>query len=320
MTKLTDQQKIDVVNAYVSGFSSQKIAIQYNISSVAIRGILKRRNIPIRSKYECNKTYHFNEHFFDTIDSQEKAYFLGFLYADGCNSASRNNIKCTLSEKDKDILLKFSTLLGSKKPLRYIISQNPKWSNYVELSLYSKHLSQRLQELGCFQNKTYIITFPDWLATELYPHFIRGYYDGDGCLVHTKTTGNGCFSIVGTENFCLSLQEIFKSFTQVTSYITTRHPEHHNNIRTFCISGNLQILKVLNWLYQNSTIYLERKYQKFIDFKLTIEAKHRSKPKQYCLIESCHKIQHAKGFCKNHYYQFCNGSQKRHLRYVLTKK
>ena len=74
--------------------------------------------------------YTFNKDYFERIDSKDKAYFLGFLYADGCNSISTTQHHCTiilnLQEKDKDILDIFNKYINSNKPLTY----RPKWGNH----------------------------------------------------------------------------------------------------------------------------------------------------------------------------------------------
>lgn len=76
------------------------------------------------------KKYTFNKNYFEKIDSEDKAYFLGLLYADGCNSTSATqnhaSIVLNLQEGDKEILEKFMKYINSNKPLLY----RPKQENH----------------------------------------------------------------------------------------------------------------------------------------------------------------------------------------------
>ena len=121
------------------------------------------------------KKYNFNEHYFDNIDCQEKAYWLGFFAADGYNHRDKGYIEFRLHKQDIEILNKFKSCIQSNNPIGLYKE------TYCNLSLYSKHLCEKLAEYGLGQAKTYTLQLPS-LEKSLMRHFIRGYFDGDGCF------------------------------------------------------------------------------------------------------------------------------------------
>ena len=88
-------------------------------------------------------------------------------------------------------------------------------------------------------------------------HFVRGYFDGDGWV------GKKAIDVVSTLNFCNSLAEILNQELNVNSYIRARFPERKNNIRQLEINHK-QARTFLKWIYNDSAIYLQRKYDKYI--------------------------------------------------------
>ena len=130
---------------------------------------------------------------FETIDTEEKAYWLGFLYADGYIS-KYNQIEVSLSPEDKEHLIK----------LKLFVNTN---TNIIEdehrcrLLFCSKEMVADLAKLGCVNNKSLILTFPteEQVPNTFLRHFLRGYVDGDGCLCCTDKTQQ--FSITSTQAF-----------------------------------------------------------------------------------------------------------------------
>lgn len=311
--RTNDTEKIEIVGRYTAGESTPALAAYYGISSVAIQGLLRRRGVVLRDQAAAQRKYPLKEDFFDNINTQEKAYFLGLLYADGNNSPKRNSVNISLQEKDKHILEVFTKLTQPLKPLHFVPRRNPKHSDNFRMCLCSKHMSEQLTLLGCTPKKTHTLTFPEWLDKDLVPHFLRGYWDGDGWI------GERAMDIVGTESFVTSVSGIFKSVLNVNSYVRTRHPERNHNIRTMVVSGKIQCLKVLDWLYKDTEqdLYLKRKYARYLNLKASREAIENKSPRQ-CVIEGCNNRHCGKGFCRNHYYEYCGGKERRLERYINT--
>lgn len=118
------------------------------------------------------RKYEINEDFFDEFNTQEKAYFLGILFADGYNNYDKGNIRLSLQEGDIQILNDLKELLyvNNDKPLGRSKKEN--CNDLLYLDLTNKHISSELKDLGMVQNKTFLITFPK-ISNNLYNHFIR---------------------------------------------------------------------------------------------------------------------------------------------------
>lgn len=88
------------------------------------------------------RKYNFNEHYFDIIDCQEKAYWLGFFAADGYNHVDKGCIEVRLHKQDKEILEKFKSCIKADNPIG-LYKQT-----YCNLNLYSQHLCNKLLIMG----------------------------------------------------------------------------------------------------------------------------------------------------------------------------
>jgi len=258
--KLTQDQKYQIIDKYENGMKICDIANEYRIDSSSISKLLSRRNITKYSRSHINRRYQINEKFFDNIDSEIKAYFLGILYADGCNVSNSNAIKLSLRESDREILEKLKSFVTPNKPLTYLLTKN--CENQYALIICSKYMSEKLAQLGCQPKKSLILEFPDWLDSNLISHFIRGYFDGDGYLSCVRATNNWKFSILGTEQFCKSIQMILQNKLNIKSSIYKQ-----KNIWELRTNGNKQTRKIMDWLYCDSNYYLVRKYNKYLQFK-----------------------------------------------------
>ena len=311
--RLSHREKTELFAKYETGkYTSVDLAKEYPVSSTAISALLKRHGYKAKTQSELQRKYEVNESFFDVIDTEEKAYFLGFLYADGYNNTDRNSVTLSLKEYDKDILGKLNNLLQSNKPLQYVEFKTANSSNQYRLVIANKHISQRLTELGCHRAKTYSLMFPseEQVPKYLVRHFVRGYFDGDGWV------GKKAISVVSTLDFCNSLAEILKEEFNINCYIRARHPERKNNIRMLELSEKAA-RTFLNWIYKDSNIYLQRKYDRYLK---QIEYEKSLTEVKVCAVEGCNKKHSGKGYCRNHYYQLCGGKEKRRKRYESKGK
>ena len=125
------------------------------------------------------KRKNYNENYFEKIDTKDKAYFLGFIFADGCVIFDpikyRYKLTIKIHSKDKHIL---DSLISS------INGEMMVWENKTEfsqVSLSGKKIVSDLIKLGAKPNKTFDLQYPD-IDEKLEKHFLRGYFDGDGCV------------------------------------------------------------------------------------------------------------------------------------------
>lgn len=262
-TKIKKCQYADVVQMYNDGYTSRQIAQKYNCCQGVVSKILRRCGAEMRTSSQYNRKYYFNDHYFDNIDTHNKAYILGFLYADGCNHSSRRTVSLKLQERDKEILERINKEIENEKPLVFVDlkQQNNNWQNAYEITLCSRYLSDVLADKGVVPRKSLVITYPEWLDRDLFPDFIRGYIDGDGCI--SKDIHHTGVYITGTQSFCESLGKIFEDTLGITSYhinIPSRAKENDTTTRVIQINGLSDVKKLLDWIYKDAELYLQRKY------------------------------------------------------------
>ena len=123
--------------------------------------------------------------YFRTIDEESKAYWLGFLYADGCISNDLKTIIIELSAKDLRHIEKFKKAIEAPQNIQLYERDGVK---FARIRIGCKEMVSDLIEKGCHPHKTFDVHFPnlDTVPNELIKHFIRGVFDGDGCISLTK--------------------------------------------------------------------------------------------------------------------------------------
>lgn len=196
--------------------------------------------------------------YFEKINTEEKAYWLGFLYADGSVSSKEDKIELGLAEKDLHHIEKFKKSLNLSNKICYRQA-----TKSYRISFRSQSCKQDLINKGCVPKKSLILKFPDEQQVPFYllRHFIRGYFDGDGWFSNTSD----CFQvgIIGTQDF---IQGFLNTIDHVnkTNKIFKVHRE--NAAKRYVFSAYQDVSDFLNWIYKDATIYLDRKYDKYIDF------------------------------------------------------
>lgn len=254
-----------VINYINSGLNLTEIAKIYNISGTQITRLLKKHNFTLPNN--------FNENVFDVIDTEEKAYWLGFVYADGNISKEgdkhRYFFEISLKESDYNHLMKFNKFVEFKgnNIKRKTIKSNGKEYIAYRWMIGNKHLWKTLISHGCVPQKSLILKFPDesiFADKSLIRHFIRGYFDGDGCIsrIIRKTVVVPDVSVLGTLEFITKLVKI----TNIPQKLIKAKHHKHN---TFCLRCNAinDIVYFLNYMYKDATIYLDRKYKLYEFFK-----------------------------------------------------
>lgn len=244
--------------------STRELGKKYNCSPAVFRNGFKKQNLVVRIGSQARRKIDLNESYFETIDSEKKAYFLGLLYADGNNLEKVGRVRIGLLASDQQILREFSReiYLGQER-----IQKFPKSRHLAYLVICNKKISQDLARHGCMNGKTFLLKYPK-IDDSLIKHFIRGYFDGDGCLSYTIQKKDNykkfSFELLSTKELLFGIQNCFEAL-KIKSSLKQRWPERNNNNLTLRISGNNQILKLCNWLYLDSSIWLERKRQKYLE-------------------------------------------------------
>lgn len=207
-------------------------------------------------------------YYFKNINTEQKAYILGILMADGYNNEKEGKIIISLLKQDQDILHKIAKdiYLDDYK----IYNRLNNFGNQISvLQISSRDLSKDLASLGCIQAKSLILSFPK-LENSFIPHFIRGYMDGDGSINWRKEDYNGSLSFIGSITFISELLMLLQARFKFTSKLTHKSGTD-SRCASFQVSGNRQILEILDWIYKDSSLCLDRKYNKYLILKNVVE-------------------------------------------------
>ncbi len=217
---LTKQDELDIVNLYQSGVSTLELCKKYGWNTSNRHGpidVLKKNGIIIRKdNFISGIKYTINEKFFEIIDTQEKAYILGLIYADGSIHHTKAEMKLSLQEQDKHVLEEINLLLTSNKPLRFyaLEKKNSNWANQYALVIERRKCIEDLKNLGVLPGKSFMnLSFPN-LDKHFISHFIRGYFDGDGCITFSSPKKypkniSPIVSFEGSQNMLIFIQRIW---------------------------------------------------------------------------------------------------------------
>jgi hypothetical protein len=249
-------------------------------------------------KFAANKTHSFDEYYFKSIDTPSKAYFLGLLYADGCNSGRK--LMLCLEKTDKHILERLREEIKYTGELLTI-----KGGKYFSLQICSKELSKDLTLLGVMPAKTFKVTLPK-LSEELISHFIRGFFDGDGHIGVTTEykKKNRILSFTGYTSFLEQVRNLIVKYTGVRKsnvYLTKKN----SMVGAFTYSKIDDLIKIREWMYKDcEDFYLIRKKEKF-DLVLPIELAEKTP----CKI--CGEPSAVLGMCRKHYHKFWSNNNEK---------
>lgn len=233
----------------------EKSKISISTANVLIKKeglIVKRRNLG-----NCNDT------FFNQIDSEEKAYLLGFILADGTIGKKDNRIAVNNAIDDEEILLKIQELICPNMKITYRKNPNKKDTCIIRWS--SAEMKEALACYNIKPNKTYDFDFKlpfGKIPEELQRHFIRGFFDGDGCFIDGRVE-----FITTSISFALQIAQKFED--EFNCYTSMRQRKTKNVIEYMFYFHNkyknrkLFLQKVYEWFYKDSTIFLNRKKKKF---------------------------------------------------------
>jgi len=278
------ETNIEIVNQiiydYKNNITNKEISKKYNLNRGVVQSILKRNNIKLKTLSESSRKHNLlDENYFNNIDTNEKAYILGLLYSDGY--INKNGFGISLHEKDKEILEKISNIIYGKVVLGYRKERETTYSNkknYISnpqyrLEVASNTMKNDLISHGCVKNKTFKIRLPKLNNINLYRAFIRGYFDGDGSLCIPKNRKqNITFTITSNVDFC----EDIKNYVNENFNVHMKSIVRYENVGLNRLTGAKQVIRFMNWLYEDADIFLKRKFDIFNHY-LPVEEQRRKK-------------------------------------------
>jgi intein/homing endonuclease len=259
MTKngIWSEEEIKFVLENYKKMTARQIGSALNRSLKSVEMKIRRLGLKVFvSKYAYDKC------FFNLIDTEEKAYWLGFLYADGTvvkNEESRNyEVSIELKQSDFNHLKKFNkSLQGNIEVGKRSRERFNKINNMAFIRVYCREMVEDLIRHGCIPNKTFNIEFPN-LEPSLIRHFLRGFFDGDGSIFRRNTSPHLYANFTSASlTFLNKIREILYA-EGVTSYIIS--DRNHYQLGITSINSSLVFL---DYIYKDANIYLDRKYEMY---------------------------------------------------------
>lgn len=262
-----DYTEIDkkALEMFKKGMSLTKISTELKTD----RGRLTKR---LKDNFDINITpngrkYHCNDNAFSNIRTEEQAYWLGFLLADGCIRNDRYIVDVTLAERDKNHLVKLNCFLNSDYK---ITSRQTKYKKdgkeFASYRTYfiSKQICTDLATYGCVENKTYKNSyFPDFKNKDLNRACIRGFFDGDGSICIANKNKGRIDKITITSYSIDILKKIYEILNRYISIDKIVIYDSNGKRTPSLYFSATKAQKVLDFLYTDSTVYLERKYHTY---------------------------------------------------------
>lgn len=254
--KLSKKEKDGLLRLYESGMSLPKIAKKYGITDSSIHILLKKAGYEPRPNDEAKRTCTLDQTVFNKI-TEESAYWVGFLMADGCVTSKKWNnpiLSLAVAKQDLSHLKKFKKFLKSSHTLSTF-----RRGNAYNLKINSTKLCADLGKYGITKRKTLTAKV---LLLEKNKDFWRGVFDGDGSISiqkdkyckHKKVH----ITLCGSKDIVTQ----FLKFIHSNQIITNVKIFKMKSIYALSISSNVA-KRVLHLMYENSTIYLDRKYKKY---------------------------------------------------------
>lgn len=250
-----------ITDMYSNGVSGNIIATKLNLNSKTVYRYLKNNNLT-KSQTEARMKYTCNDNYFNVIDTEDKAYWLGALYADGnvSKKASKSG-QIFLTSKDESWIKDFLNAIESTNTPR--AEYHKKYGKSIwKAQITSANMFKDLCIHGCIPNKSLIIRLPK-LPVKFIPHFIRGYFDGDGSVGSYKNISTHNWKILKS-SICSGSKEFLEDLTQYIPVKNKRITDKHTvYLLQYSLNDTITLYK---YMYENAITYLNRKKQIFDNY------------------------------------------------------
>lgn len=265
---INDDLKNEIKKYYLSRpMTLEEVKKKYNLSLPTISKILKDVD-----KYKKAQIFNPNlkEHYFEIIDSEDKAYFLGLIIADGnvfvSNGGNRQaSISITLDLKDEYMLLKFKECVNTNTNIGH------DGRGCGTIAVRSNIMANELAQYGIVPRKTFIAYLPK-VEDKYMSHLIRGIMDGDGSI-HSKQSprDDGHNRYLHSISFCGTYELMTNISDYIYKYLNLNvkpkvYKYKDKSLSEMKIQNINDMFKFGQWIYENSTIYLKRKKNIYNEF------------------------------------------------------
>lgn len=286
--EFTEKEKELIIYNYVvlkRGVNS--IGKDFKTSGITIQRHLKKWGVSIRNLTEAMqevRAYSVNDNYFK-VQSHNMAYILGLIASDGCISKNSNHFYIDLQSQDEEILYKIKDELSFEGPIEHYT--NNSGCNYSRLRICSKTIKQDLEHYGIVPQKTFTLKPPYFLDKQYYISYIRGYFDGDGCIYINYNINKYHWNIGGAKKEVMEwIQNILLNDYGIISSLnsTNKILSQGDNFYYISIFSKKIIMRLFEILYVPNSLYMERKFQimkNFYDIKSTRLYSLSDKEKRY---------------------------------------
>ena len=260
LTSLPRSEKIHLIDLYNNGMNGTQLSKRYAVSSVSIYNFLNKNGITMRDSSECHTIYTINETFFKSINTEEKAYWLGFISGDGTiyDSVSESSLVIALKKEDIQHLFLFRKNVEATNPVTTHMSKvKGKTYESCRIAIFNRIFVKNIIALGVLPNKSHTLSMCDKIPPNLRRHYWRGLVDADGSLLRDTREGRKdpyTVGLVGSK----SIVESFGDFVYESNIKTKAKCRKSKSIFAIRFSGNAGYA-VTRLLYFDSTVALHRK-------------------------------------------------------------
>ena len=264
-----------VCSRYTGGEWTGDLARELVVNRSTVTRILRRNGVTLRSAVEAARKYRCDHSFFTSIDSEQKAYWLGFIAADGNVDESQHILRIGLAPKDREHLYRFKRALGSEHP----VTDYTSWSTFHQRHTTASYFAVRSRELvgglvnnGVGGRKTFAVAWPDHLEHRLLRHYLRGLVDGDGGLyAHhgeaQRERGHGPSFWFGLTSNVTMLEGCRSYLMAECGFKSTKLVRKRDaRVADLRYSGKKQVARIFRLLYEDATVYLPRKRGRIATF------------------------------------------------------
>lgn len=255
---ITKQTKEEIVKYYKSKpMTLEEVVDKFNVCKPSVIKILNEYRIKRYTKVQLFSP-DLDEHYFDNIDTEAKAYFLGLIITNGCIHNTKGKQKLvgiTLQNCDKYILEIFRNEIHSNKKI------TADGRGCSEINILSNNLVNGLKQYGVAEKKSLHTIFPKNIPKHLYSHLIRGILDGDGSVSfyarpHRKSHVKAVRFCQGNKNF---LSDLINFLYEECGIDKINIFQEKDSLWSIAYRKNESMIKLINYMYQDAHIYLERK-------------------------------------------------------------
>jgi len=251
----------EIHKEHLTGLSVKTLGLKHGIRYGTLYYAFQRLGLVIhKGDSEEKRRNPVNDNWFETIDCEEKAYYLGLLMADGyvnhrITGAKSPRICIKLEKTDRYLVEQLQSYLqpgGNTYPEK----------NSIGIQVVSTKLVEDLFKLGLFPNKTTVgKTFTPLNTDDLQWHFIRGYFDGDGSISTGNQNRSTIYICCSTVEFLKEVEKYLDKF-QIKTSLYTENRDHLGYKPMYTLHIKSRVL-FYQYLYKDASIFMQRKRLKY---------------------------------------------------------